>query len=84
MTRREKLLQKARNSPNNLRFSDLVKLVESYGFTFERQTGSHHIFSHPKLATTLNMQPRKDGKAKGYQVQEALAAITVLEEQEDA
>jgi predicted RNA binding protein YcfA (HicA-like mRNA interferase family) len=83
MTRRQKLLEKARNNPSGLRFESFVTLIEGYGFTFERQSGSHRIYSHPKLATTLNIQPRTDGKAKGYQVNEALAAIAALEAGED-
>ena len=51
-----KLLQKAINSPANLRFGDLVTLARAAGFKLERITGSHHIFAHPRVFEQLNLQ----------------------------
>ncbi|MGL4879784.1 MAG: type II toxin-antitoxin system HicA family toxin [Waterburya sp.] len=36
---------------------------------FERQRGSHRLWSSPN-GQSLPIQPRKDGKAKVYQVQQ--------------
>ena len=35
MGNRRKLLQKARNSPSNLRFTEICKLAEDYGWVFK-------------------------------------------------
>ena len=81
MARCAKLLDKATNSPKNLKFEDLCALAECYGWVFQRQCGSHHIYMHPDLGNTaglmMNFQPR-DGKAKPTQVRQLLEAIEAL------
>jgi hypothetical protein len=73
MSQLEKLLEGARGNPEGVLFADALRLAEHY-FGEPRIKGSHHIFvSHTGLAA--NLQPRKDGKAKGYQVEQLLAAI---------
>lgn len=44
MSRRKKRLQRIRQNPKNVSFDDLRKLLEDYGFTLERSSGSHHSF----------------------------------------
>lgn len=78
MTRRAKLLDKANNSPKNLRFEDLCALAKCYGWVFQRQCGSHHIYMHPGNGSLMNFQPR-DGKAKPTQVKQLLDAIEELD-----
>ena len=70
-----KLLDLVRNNPRNVRFSDLLVLVEAFGYRFNRITGSHRIYEHPKTPTGLNLQPDKHGKAKEYQVDQFLRAV---------
>jgi len=41
----------------------------------DRTRGSHHIFVHPDIAELLSVQPRKDGKAKPYQLRQFLKLI---------
>jgi predicted RNA binding protein YcfA (HicA-like mRNA interferase family) len=41
MTQREKLLEKLRNSPSSIRFSELETLLRSEGFVLFNQRGSH-------------------------------------------
>lgn len=81
MTRCAKLLDKATNSPKNLRFEDLCALAKCYGWVFQRQCGSHHIYMHPGLrggsGSLMNFQPR-NGKAKPTQVKQLLDAIEEL------
>jgi hypothetical protein len=76
-----KLLERARNSPKNLKFEDLCTLAECYGWVFQRQSGSHRIYLHPSLGNTvgsmMNFQPR-GGKAKPTQVKQLLDAIEGL------
>lgn len=56
---------------HNIDFADFIRLVEAFGFGFDRQKGtSHRIFRHPKVVERLNLQPGRDGAAKPYQVRE--------------
>jgi predicted RNA binding protein YcfA (HicA-like mRNA interferase family) len=41
MSRRDKLLDKMRNSPTNIRFSDVEALLRYEGFVLFNQRGSH-------------------------------------------
>ena len=41
-----KLLQKAWVKPKNMRFAEVVTLVEAFGFRLARTNGSHH-YLHP-------------------------------------
>jgi len=72
--KKRKLLAKALARSRNLRFDDLVVLVESFGFRLDRVSGSHHIFLHPKVERPLNLQ-NLHGKAKQYQVHQFLEMI---------
>ena len=77
MTCRATLLEKANNSPKNLRFEDLCALAKCYGWVFQRQCGSHHIYMHPGSGSLMNFQPR-NGKAKPSQVKQLLDASEEL------
>jgi len=71
----KRILLKARENPEGIRFNDLVKLVEHLGFEEGGGQGSHHVFSHPDLQEIINLQKGKHGKAKPYQVRQALKLI---------
>jgi hypothetical protein len=78
----KKLLEKAKNSPNNLRFEELCRLAECYGWEFKSQDRTSHLLGfHPSLAPEqgrrMNFQDYK-GKAKANQVRQLLAAIENL------
>ena len=76
MTTKRKLLARARNNPRNVRFSDLLTMVEAVGFVPIRQRGtSHRRYVHPEAKIYLNLQPKADGKAKDYQVKQFLDAL---------
>ena len=62
MVRQAKLLARARNNPRYVRFSDLLLLVETVGFVFKRQVGSHRQYWHPEARVALNLQPDKHGR----------------------
>ena len=83
MSKPGKLLQRAVNSPKNLKFENLCALAESYGWVFQRQCGSHRIYLHPSLGnrvgSMMNFQPR-EGKAKPSQVKQLLDAIEELDD----
>jgi HicA toxin of bacterial toxin-antitoxin, len=77
----EKLLEKAKNSPANISFTEICKLAVCYGWIFIRQSGSHRMYEHPDLDVSQgrfqNFQDDR-GKAKPYQVKQLLAAIENL------
>ena len=55
-------------SDANIRFAELCSLLSRLGFA-ERIKGSHHIFTHERVAEILNVQPR-NSLAKPYQVKQ--------------
>ena len=74
MVKKRKLLQKALSSPKNVRFSEMVTLVEAFGFHLSRVKGSHHIFVHPEVRELINLQ-NVGGKAKPYQIRQFLRLV---------
>jgi len=52
----------------NIGFVELRRLVEAFGFTLRRISGSHHIYTHPQVPRPLSLQPRQR-EAKPYQIQ---------------
>ncbi len=74
MSRKSKLLAKVLSGSGNVRFADVVKLAEAFGFALARISGSHHIFAHPKVPELLNLQKER-GKAKSYQIRQLIALV---------
>ena len=66
MTKIEKLLEKARNRPQNLRFSELCLLADAFGFAWVHGEGSHRVYGRTGVQEVLVFQPRKGGQAKPY------------------
>lgn len=71
---KKKLLARALSGTRNLRFRDLIALVEEFGFHLARANGSHHVFVHPRLPELVNLQ-EVGGKAKPYQVRQFLKIV---------
>ncbi len=59
------------------RFADVVASIERSGWK-RRIKGSHHIFTRPGIPFLLNLQPEKNGKAKGYQIRQVRQVIERL------
>ena len=70
----QKLLEKALNSPHNLRFAEAIKLAQAFGFQLARVRGSHHILKRPGIPEMLNFQ-NVGGKSKPYQVHQLLEIV---------
>ena len=68
---RTKLLAKilSATSSQNISFDELVGLLQHLGFAM-RISGSHRIFSREGVVEILNLQPRRDGTAKPYQLRQ--------------
>jgi len=74
MTRRRKLIEKARNNPAGVRFQEICLLAEHLGFSKRGGKGSHVVYEKEGVAEILTFQDRK-GMAKSYQVRQLLAVI---------
>ena len=77
VTAREKLLERllAGASDQSIDFGSLGSLLEFLGFR-KSIVGSHHIFSRDGVVEILNIQPRRDGTAKPYQVRQVRQVLT--------
>lgn len=80
--KRQRLLEKASRAPGNLRFSEICRLAEWYGWRFDRQQGtSHRIYINPAITggagEMMNFQNR-NGQAKPWQVRQLVEAIEEL------
>lgn len=62
------------NNPQDVRFSDICKLSELFGFSFKGGKGSHRTYTREGIAAILNFQ-NVNGKAKPYQVRELLNIV---------
>ena len=71
---KRKLLKKVLAGSKNIRFAEVVSLVEAFGFHLSRVSGSHHIFVHPDVPELLNLQ-EVSGQAKPYQIQQWLRLV---------
>ena len=69
-----KRLQKIIDSPQNVRFGEMVTLVNAFGFRLLRTSGGHHIFGRQGIAEQLNLQ-NVNGKAKPYQIRQFLKIV---------
>ncbi|MHC5726905.1 MAG: toxin HicA [Nostoc sp.] len=79
MSQIEKLVAKLKKNPQNVNFSDLMKVCNHY-FGEPRQQGtSHCVYKMPWSGDPrINIQ-EKNGKAKDYQVKQVIEAIEKLE-----
>ncbi len=80
-----KVLEEILGGSRNVRFADMQALVEAFGFTLTRVSGSHHIFAHPDVRELVNLQ-EVGGQAKPYQIRQFLKLVEeynlVLEDDE--
>jgi len=74
MTRRRKLLEKARINPGGVRFREICLLADQMGFTRRGGKGSHVVYVKDGVEEILTFQDRM-GMAKPYQVKQLLAVI---------
>ncbi|MDF1523078.1 MAG: type II toxin-antitoxin system HicA family toxin [Trueperaceae bacterium] len=73
----DKLLERARLAPNQVRFADAVRLAEAHGFVHVRTRGSHTMFKHARQRMLLNLQ-NDAGHVPAYQVRQLLATIAAV------
>lgn len=77
----KKIIKDMKESPRNVRFSDLEKVCIYY-FGEPRNKGtSHHVYKMPWMGDPrVNIQRSKGDMSKPYQVKQVLKAILKIEE----
>ena len=75
MGKKDKLYKKAKESPENLSFTEICSLAE--------HAGSHKIYKHPKIKKMLNFQPDKRNKSKAKKISSRTVGCNNWEQQPD-
>ena len=73
MDKRE-IYERLKKNPSNVRFEEICKAAELFGFRFRGGKGSHRIFVRKGRMEMLNFQ-EVNGMAKPYQVKQFLKII---------
>jgi len=71
MTKKKDLFQAAKSNPSNVKFSDLLRLAEQFGFVHDRTKGSHVMYKrsdNPSHLIPFQPDPKNKKMAKPYQV----------------
>jgi hypothetical protein len=71
---KKKLYQELTTNPKNVRFDEICRAAELFGFRFRGGKGSHRIFVRQGVRELLNFQNVK-GYAKSYQVKQFIQVI---------
>jgi hypothetical protein len=72
MGKREKLIDRLTNNPQNTTFADLRNLLEYEGFYLDNMTDTHHIFIY---AETIFAIPIHSNRVKRIYVEKVLELI---------
>ncbi|HAO21999.1 MAG: toxin HicA [Desulfobacteraceae bacterium IS3] len=82
MEKIEILLKKARQNPNDFRFSDLCNICDHFFGKARQESGSHRVYKTPWQGDPrVNIQKGKGGKAKSYQVRQVIRAVEKIRSQ---
>ena len=79
--RKERRHQKIKNNPHDVDFKEALQWLQDFGFVLERIKGSHDILRHPLTKDKINLQKDKSGKAKPYQIKQALKIIQRMQKE---
>jgi hypothetical protein len=71
---KKEIYRKLKNSPNNIRFSEICYIAELFGFVHRGGAGSHRVYKRKDINQKLNFQD-DNGKAKPYQVRQLIKVI---------
>jgi predicted RNA binding protein YcfA (HicA-like mRNA interferase family) len=74
MSKLKKLSDKVRNNPKNVRFDEICKLAEAFGFNYKGGKGSHIVYSKKGIPDIVNFQ-NVNGMVKPYQVRQFLKIV---------
>ena len=85
---RKRLLDRIRQKRcRNVRFEELVRLLEAYGCSHDRTRGSHHIYVYPRLRRPIVLQkPHQSDVPPPFcrQILKIIEEIIELEERENS
>jgi len=71
---KEEIYRELKGRVTNVRFEELCRAAELFGFEFKGGKGSHRIFVKEGVKELLNFQDVR-GKAKPYQVRQFIKLI---------
>jgi hypothetical protein len=71
---KKEIYQKLKRAPANIRFEDINKMAESFGFSFRGGKGSHRVFVKNGIKEILDFQNVR-GMVKPYQVRQFIKII---------
>ena len=71
---RRRTYERLRANPAGVRFRELCRAAELFGFELRRIRGSHHIYGRRGVPRLLNFQDVR-GAAKPYQVRQFVRAV---------
>ena len=72
MGKREKLIDRLTNNPQNTTFADIRNLLEYEGFYLDRVTDRHHVYIY---AETILVMPIHNNKVHTIYVEKVLESI---------
>jgi len=80
LTKKEKLLERIRNNPKDVKFVEVQKLLKAAGFNERQPKGgsSHYIYYH-ELLDRIVVLTKATKQLPEYQVKDALRALQRLE-----
>lgn len=76
----EKLIEKMRRLPPEMRYEEVARVLEAHRFEEVRSSGSHHIFRHPD-GRTLTVPKHKGQVAKATYLRQVLKLLELEEEE---
>lgn len=80
MGQKEKLDERVRSLPNDLKFSDFQKFLEHNGFTLERVRGSHYRYSKGDKMVSISV-PHGKNKSNTVAVYQIKTVLDILDEE---
>ena len=72
--KKKKIFLRILNSQKNVKFKELQIVVEAFGFSLTRISGSHHIYTNEEIEENINLQ-EINNEAKPYQVRQFLKIV---------
>jgi predicted RNA binding protein YcfA (HicA-like mRNA interferase family) len=73
MSQHNKLLERLRNKPRDFTWSELEKILDSFGYKQERGSGSRRKFYNEKTNAFLSLhEPHPKKELKAYQIRDVL------------
>lgn len=71
---KQEIYKNLKQSPNNIRFEQIIEIAKTFGFRLKGGKGSHRVFSREGIREIVNFQNVK-GKVKPYQIKQFLKII---------